>query len=161
MNEAVCVGAQSLSRLTHIPLLWHKDRQGSSHSSSQITLINAEVKKVWVHLTDWLSDWTAAAVYVYPPFSPHTHEHENTHILYTPQHTPFYALVHMCQLVVENLCMQLSLIFLVLFHGDLACSINLLNLSWINSQYFQLKILKRCATIIWGKWHRSYFLCPW
>lgn len=45
---------ESLSTLTHIPLLWHKDRQGSSHSISQITIEKAEVNKVWVHLTDWL-----------------------------------------------------------------------------------------------------------
>lgn len=48
------VHREGLSTLTHIPLLWHKDRQGSSHSVSQITLVKAEVNKVWVHVSDWL-----------------------------------------------------------------------------------------------------------
>lgn len=48
------VHREILSTLTHIPLLWHKDRQGSSHSVSQITLVKAEVNKVWVHLNGWL-----------------------------------------------------------------------------------------------------------
>ena len=53
-QQFVSESAENLSALTHIPLLRHKDQQGSSYSRSQITLLKTEVNQVWVHLAGWL-----------------------------------------------------------------------------------------------------------
>lgn len=77
LYATVCLGVygESLSTLTHIPLLWHKDRRGSSHGGSQITLVKAEVNKVWVHLNDWLDCCCSPFTNVCPFFPP-----KNIHI---------------------------------------------------------------------------------